>query len=738
MNIYNLFYKAPAPEGIEERNAHIIGGGMAGLAAAVFLIDDAGMPGKNITLYEKRNSLGGCCDAYSGEAGYICPGERELEPFMECLWYLCSKIPSLEDPSISVLDESVRANKDMPIHSESRLLCKQGHIYEKVHDYRMSPELLLKMEHFTSIPEKDLEDMTIEDYFGKDSEFFHSSLWWCYHSMLAFKPYHSALEAQRYFNRFGLLNRLDYLEGILHTKRNDKDSVIKPIHKWLEDQGVTFRMDTAVYDLEMDEAFNTVYGIKIKNQETIPVRAQDYVLLTSGSMMTNASYGDNTHIAEINRDTEDMGLFTVWKNLAARNKKFGNPDKFLSHIDKTKWMSFFLTVEDYPEFFERLEKMTGSKSGTGGGITFMDSGWEMSLVIYDRDYFPDQREKNRDVLWGDGLFGERIGSYIKKPMAECTGNEIIEEMLYHFGMLDMKDEVLAHSHISTCMMPYITSQFMPRKESDRPTIIPKDCTNLALIGQYVEVPRDVVFTIETSVRTPLEAVYMLTGLDKEIIEVNPARYDLRYIKERVMKFGGMKGKITEEDLPKINPLKLWLGKAKLIKELLKKANEIPPYYIMYPGRDKSITPERPHRPILALPLMTGTILNMEEITLPTPWASTPPLVSWLVGRLFFASMEAVVWSPISSTRAMKHRMEMEMIGPSSNLMPKCRGWGIRIHASSPMGERSSLPKAAAAALITRMAMRGEALERKFLLQKWLSRTMIMMVPAASSRLMGSP
>lgn len=49
---------------------------------------------------------------------------------------------------------------------------------------------------------------------------------------------------------------------------------------------------------------------------------------------------------------------------------------------------FFLTVEDYPEFFERLEKMTGSKSGTGGGITFMDSGWEMSLVIYDRDYFP--------------------------------------------------------------------------------------------------------------------------------------------------------------------------------------------------------------------------------------------------------------------------------------------------------------------------------------------------------------
>ena len=588
MNIYNLFSKAPAPKGIENRKAHIIGGGIAGLAAAVFLIDDASMPGENITIYEKRKSVGGCCDAFENAMGYVCPGERELEPFMECLWYLCSKIPSLDDPSVSVLDESVRANKDTPIHSECRILRNRGQIYEEIHDYRLSPELLLKMEHFTSMPEKELEDLTIEDYFGKDSEFFHSSLWWCYHSMLAFKPYHSALEAQRYFNRFGLLNRLEYMEGILHTKRNENDSIIKSITKWLTEKGVTICTDTAVYDLDMDAGCNTVLGIKIRGKDTVSVRPEDYVFLTSGSMMTKARYGDNTHIAETDRSTDDLGLFTIWKNLARRNKKFGNPDKFLGNIDKTKWMSFFLTVEGYPQFFDRLEKMTGSKRGTGGGITFMDSGWEMSLVIYDREYYPDQKQKNRDVLWGDGLFGERIGSYIKKPMAECTGNEIIEEMLYHFNMLDMKDDVLKHAYVSTCMMPYITSQFMPRKEIDRPKIIPDGCTNLAFIGQYVEVPRDVVFTIETSVRTPLEAVYMLTGLDKEIIEVNPARYDLRYMVERVKKFAGIKGEIKETDIPKINPVKLFFARKKLKKLILKKLNDIPPYYIMYPGRDKSV------------------------------------------------------------------------------------------------------------------------------------------------------
>lgn len=588
MNIYRTFYKAPAPKDIDKKKAFVIGGGIAGLATAVFLIDDAGMPGKNITIYEKRKSLGGCCDSFSSERGYICPGEREIEPYMECLWYLCSKIPSLDDPTRTILDETVDVNKETPIHSECRVLVDKGHIYEEIHDFKVSHKLHVQIQQFLTSTEKELEDLSIEDYFGKDSEFFDTSLWWCFHTMLAFKPYHSALEAQRYLNRFGLGNRIDYLEGILHTRRNENDSIIKPITKWLLEKGVNFEYECSVYDLEMDSGCNTVLGIKIKEKDDVKIRTEDFVFLTNGSMMANAKFGDNLHIAETNRDTEDMGLFTIWQNLAKKNEKFGHPEKFLGQIDKTRWMSYFLTVEGYPEFFNRLERMTGSKSGTGGAITFKDSGWEISLVIYDREYYPDQAEKNRDVLWGDGLFGERIGNYIKKPIAECTGNEIILELLYHFNMLDIKDEVLAHSYISTCMMPYITSQFMPRKETDRPRIVPKGCRNLAFIGQYVEVPGDVVFTIETSVRTPLEAVYALTNLDKDIIEVYPSRYDIRYFVERLKKYGGINGEITEGDLPKMNLIKLLLGRKKLIKALLKKINQIPPYYIMYPGRDKTV------------------------------------------------------------------------------------------------------------------------------------------------------
>ena len=38
------------PERIEEKRAHIIGSGIAGLAAAVYLVQDAKMPGSNITI----------------------------------------------------------------------------------------------------------------------------------------------------------------------------------------------------------------------------------------------------------------------------------------------------------------------------------------------------------------------------------------------------------------------------------------------------------------------------------------------------------------------------------------------------------------------------------------------------------------------------------------------------------------------------------------------------------------
>jgi oleate hydratase len=58
--------------------------------------------------------------------------------------------------------------------------------------------------------------------------------------------------------------------------------------------------------------------------------------------------------------------------------------------------------------------------------------------------------------------------------------------------------------------------FMPRMRGDRPLPVPRGSKNLAFISQFVEIPEDVVFTVEYSVRAAQMAVYELLGIDRKI------------------------------------------------------------------------------------------------------------------------------------------------------------------------------------------------------------------------------
>jgi oleate hydratase len=207
----------------------------------------------------------------------------------------------------------------------------------------------------------------------------------------------------------------------------------------------------------------------------------------------------------------------------------------------------------------------------------------MTFTPHHNPFFRDQAD-DEDLFYCVGLFTDNIGNYVKKPMCECTGNEMVTELLYHLGLLEMKDELLAHTYVSTCMMPYINSEFMPRKVSDRPAVVPEGCANLGFLGQFVETEADSVFTVEASVRTGMEAAYKLTKLDKDVLEIYPSRYDIRYIVATMKKNAGVKGEFTAADLPKVNLFKLNEERKKFLKFL----NSVPPYYVLYTGRDPSV------------------------------------------------------------------------------------------------------------------------------------------------------
>lgn len=576
---------ARKPEGIESRHAFIVGGGIAGLSAAAFLTEDGHMPGKNITVYDQLSVVGGSMDGSGNAAdGYISRGERELEPYMECLWYLFAMVPSLEEEGRTVLDETRENNKNLQIYANRRLFQDQFKPRD-ISSLGLSKADKDNMIKMAVTPEEELENVPIEQWFTSD--FFKSNLWYYWASMLAFQPYHSLIEMKRYTIRFMQhLDGIEHLKGILRTKYDQYNSLIKPLYKWLEGKGVNFVTGTTVEEIhvEVEGDKKSVTYLEINKDgktERIPVSANDIVYFTNGSMTQNSAHGDNKTVAAMNRDKQHRGCFTVWEKLAQVSPVFGKPEKFASTPDLSHFVSYTITITDYPELLKHIEKRTANVTGTSGAVTLVDSAWFHSFNTPPQPVFPEQPE-NVEVFWGYGLHGNEKGNYIKKSMTECTGEEILQELLYHIDYIDNYEELLPHVKIITTMMPYITSQFMPRGLQDRPQIIPEGSTNLAFIGQFVELEGDVVFTVETSVRTAMIAVYRTLHLDKPIAPLFEAQFDLRIVVACLKKMLGT-DTITKEDLPPINPLKL----PKMVDDLLKAVNSVPKMKNYYPETEEN-------------------------------------------------------------------------------------------------------------------------------------------------------
>jgi oleate hydratase len=59
-------------------------------------------------------------------------------------------------------------------------------------------------------------------------------------------------------------------------------------------------------------------------------------------------------------------------------------------------------------------------------------------------------------------------------------------------------------------------------------VVPQDAVNFGFLGQFAESsPRDVIFTIEYSVRTAMEAVYSLLDIERGVPEPWGSQYDIR-------------------------------------------------------------------------------------------------------------------------------------------------------------------------------------------------------------------
>ena len=573
---YEAFARPEKPEGVDKKSAYIIGTGLAGLSAAFYLVRDGRMKGEHIHLLEKLDLAGGSCDGRKDiTKGFYMRGGREMDNHFECMWDMFRSVPSIETSDVSVLDEYYWLNKHDPNYSLCRATINCGEDAHTDKLFKLDRESAMALSKLFLTPEKTLENKKISDVLPES--FWKTNFWLYWQTMFAFQKWSSALEMKRYLCRY--VHHIDGLpdfSALRFTKYNQYESMILPLIKYLKNNGVKIDYGIDVKNVIFKSKQNKKVATKIvyeNDGETkeIDLTEDDLVFITNGCCTDTSCYGDQDNAPDLSIIKNGKGeSWDLWKNIAsqASNGEFGNPDKFCNHVDKTNWMSATIEVSD-DDIIKHIINICKrdpreGKVTTGGIVTVKDSmeNWYLSWTINRQPQFKSQN-KNSVLVWLYALSTNKPGNFVKKPIKECTGKEVCEEWLYHIGLLINEIEKYADiCNTTTCYMPYINAFFQPRKEKDRPLVVPKNSINFAFVGQFAETPRDTIFTTEYSIRTGMEAVYTLLKVDRAVPEVWGSKYDVREL---------LKACYYAVDKKTVDELPLTFVEKQLIKVVMKKA-----------------------------------------------------------------------------------------------------------------------------------------------------------------------
>lgn len=572
---YEAFAHPEKPEGVEKKSAYIIGTGLAGLTAAFYLVRDGQMPGNHIHLLEKLELAGGSCDGYKDvHKGFYMRGGREMDNHFEIMWDVFRDVPSIETPNVSILDEYYWLNKHDPNYSLCRATVNKGEDAHTDKLFKLDKDSAMALSQLFITPEANLEDKKISDVLPES--FWETNFWLYWQTMFAFQKWSSALEMKRYLCRY--VHHIDGLpdfSALRFTKYNQYESMILPLIEYLKkhDVDVQFGMDVKNVVIEEADGKKTakeLIYVKDNKEQSIPLTADDLVFITNGCCTDTSSYGDQTHAPDLSHIVNGKGeSWDLWKNIAkqAKHDEYGHPDVFCSDTEATNWMSATVETsnEDIIQHIINICKRDprAGKVTTGGIVTVKDSvdNWFLSWTINRQPQF---RSQNKDtvLVWLYALHTDTEGNYIKKAMRDCTGEEICQEWLYHIGMDESKIKDYSENtcNTTTCFMPYINAFFQPRKNVDRPKVVPEGAVNFAFIGQFAETPRDTIFTTEYSMRTGMESVYTLLNVDRGVPEVWGSQYDIREL---------LRAAYYAVDKKKINELPLNFKEKMLLKTVLK-------------------------------------------------------------------------------------------------------------------------------------------------------------------------
>lgn len=229
----------------------LVGGGIASLAAAIYLIDDAHLPGDHIHILEASARPGGSIAALSSpkwQTGYRVSAIRKLSLTYRCMYGMLDKVPSdVEGQTLaSKLNRFNQARKKLGA-SGTRLVkqvidSEGNEIPEAVDVGTMGLSVKDQCDLMRLVLEKEeeFEGKEIQAVFSPD--FFDSNFWDLWSSLNRFHPWCSAVEFRRYLHRFlHEFPHMGSLSGVEQAPEEDFQSIIKPITQYLKTMDVEFK-----------------------------------------------------------------------------------------------------------------------------------------------------------------------------------------------------------------------------------------------------------------------------------------------------------------------------------------------------------------------------------------------------------------------------------------------------------------------------------------------------------------
>ncbi|KAJ6004663.1 hypothetical protein N7540_013032 [Penicillium herquei] len=503
-------------------DAWVLGIGTASLASAYYLVRDGKIPAHRVHILDAHESeqqilhvKGDSYKGYDQFAGCLpLPIGAPLKQFL-------GSIPSIDSPDRTVQDE-IRTKKGqthLEASGDTRFLV---HTDRRFHDIPTNSLGLgiknrLDLISFILKGEKRLGRDQIKDFLP--SLFFQSTFWAIWSAQFGFQPWHSATEFRRtlleYLEKFHSLNIVTCLDI---TGYYQYESIFLPIYAYLRSLGVDFQFDTKVTNVTLatrdgHQVISRLDMIQRGFQRCENFEPSTVVFIEPGSTVTGSAIGTDSCPPvwySLHAEEELDEKWALWLELACKSTKFGNPYNFCTRQNESILESFTVTTKDLG-FFEHLRCLSKDLSNAGAFFILRESRWRLNICVPDQPVFSNQPEDVR-VIWGFALFPHCKGDCVHKSMLQCSGAEIMAELLYHLGLPNI---LIQHTITVPRVMPRMTSLLLAHSVHDRPLVSPLSTSNIGLVGPFVDIPRYSCVDMSYGVRTAQMAVSQLMDLNSQ-------------------------------------------------------------------------------------------------------------------------------------------------------------------------------------------------------------------------------